>query len=287
VRKARLASLLGTYQSTLTKFNYISKDWQKHCEEERLLGVSVTGQWDSDAARNPETLRSMRDMAVKTNAAYAKRFGIKQSLSVTAVKPSGTVSQTFNCSSGIHPRHAKYYIRRVRISATDSLFKMLKDQGVPYYPEVGQSPENASTYVLEFPVEAPSESVFKENLSALQQLEYWKIVKLNYTEHNPSATISVGEDEWIGVVDWMQKNWSIIGGLSFLPRFNHVYRLAPYETIDKKQYDELVASFPSIDYSKLVTYEHSDETEQKRELACIGGVCDIDMVTPTEAVIPQ
>ncbi|PIR86003.1 ribonucleoside-triphosphate reductase [Candidatus Kaiserbacteria bacterium CG10_big_fil_rev_8_21_14_0_10_44_10] len=282
VRKARFASLLGTYQSSLTKFNYISKDWQKHCEDEHLLGVSVTGQWDSDAAREPETLRAMRDMAIETNATYAKRLGIKQSLSVTAVKPSGTVSQTFNCSSGIHPRHSKFYIRRVRISATDSLFKMLKDQGVPYYPEVGQSLENASTYVLEFPVEAPSDSVFKDDFSALEQLEYWKIVKLNYTEHNPSATISVGENEWISVVDWVQKNWSIIGGLSFLPRFDHVYRLAPYETIDKKRYDELVAGFPSIDYSKLVTYEHTDETEQKKELACVGGTCDIDMLVPSD-----
>ncbi len=282
VRKARLASLLGTYQSSLTKFNYISKDWQKHCEDEHLLGVSVTGQWDSDVAREPETLRAMRDMAIETNALYAKRLGIKQSLSVTAVKPSGTVSQTFNCSSGIHPRHSKYYIRRVRISATDSLFKMLKDQGVPYYPEVGQSLESASTYVLEFPVEAPSDSVFKDDFSALEQLEYWKTVKLNYTEHNPSATISVGENEWISVVDWVQKNWSIIGGLSFLPRFDHVYRLAPYETIDKKRYDELLAGFPSIDYSKLVTYEHTDETEQKKELACVGGTCDIDMLVPSD-----
>ena len=135
---------------------------------------------------------------------------------------------------------------------------------------------------MEFPVEAPSDSVFKDDFSALEQLEYWKIVKLNYTEHNPSATISVGENEWISVVDWVQKNWSIIGGLSFLPRFDHVYRLAPYETIDKKRYDELVAGFPSIDYSKLVTYEHTDETEQKKELACVGGTCDIDMLVPSD-----
>ena len=285
VRKARLASLLGTYQSSLTNFHYISKDWKKHCEDERLLGVSITGQWDSEAVRKPETLRAMRDMAVKVNVSYAKRLGVKPSLSVTAVKPSGTVSQTFDCSSGIHPRHAKYYIRRVRISATDSLFKMLKDQGIPHFPEVGQSGENASTYVLEFPVESPSSSTFKDDFSALEQLDYWKIVKLNYTEHNPSATISVGEDEWINVIDWIQKNWEIIGGLSFLPRFEHIYRLAPYETIDKKKYDELSASFPSIDYAKLVTYEHVDETEQKKELACAGGVCEIDMVIqPTETV---
>jgi ribonucleoside-diphosphate reductase alpha chain len=281
VRKARLASLLGTYQATLTKFKYISKSWTRHCKDESLLGVSVTGQWDSSAARSPETLRAMRDIAVKTNAAYAKRFGIKPSLSVTAVKPSGTVSQAFNCSSGIHPRHSKYYIRRVRISATDSLFKMLRDQGVPHYPEVGQSTENASTYVLEFPVESPDSTRFKDDFSALEQLEYWKTVKLNYTEHNPSATISVGGDEWIGVVDWIQKNWDIIGGLSFLPRFDHVYQLAPYETITREHYEELAAAFPSIDYSKLLTYEQSDETEQKRELACVGGVCDIDMVVPS------
>ena len=282
VRKARIAALLGTYQASLTDFKYISKDWAKHCKEEALLGVSVTGQWDSPASQSPETLRAMREIAVSTNAVYAKRFGINPSMSVTAVKPSGTVSQTFNCSSGIHPRHAKYYIRRVRISATDSLFKVLKDQGVPYFPEVGQNEETASTYVLEFPVESPDSAKFKDDFSALEQLEYWKRIKLNYTEHNPSATISVGSDEWISVVDWLQKNWEIIGGLSFLPRFDHVYRLAPYETIDKKRYEELKAGFPEIDYSKLVTYERTDETEQRKELACAAGVCDIDMVVPSE-----
>ncbi len=285
VRKSRLAAILGTYQATLTSFNYISKDWTKHCKEESLLGVSVTGQWDSVASRIPETLRAMRDTAVETNATYAKRFGIARSMSVTAVKPSGTVSQTFNCSSGIHPRHAKYYIRRVRISATDSLFKMLRDQGVPHFPEVGQSAENASTFVLEFPVESPDSARFKDDFSAIEQLEYWKTIKLNYTEHNPSATISVGEDEWIDVVGWVQKNWDIIGGLSFLPRFDHVYRLAPYETITRKRFEELTAAFPAVDYSKLLTYEHTDETEQKKELACVGGVCDIDMVIPSDAHI--
>jgi hypothetical protein len=223
-------------------------------------------------------MRKVRDMAVKTNAVYAKRFGIKTSLSVTAVKPSGTVSQTFNCASGIHPRHAPYYIRRVRISATDSLFKMLRDQGVPYYPEVGQSMEEANTFVIEFPVKAPDQSKearFKDDLSALEQLEYWKQVKLNYTEHNPSATISVGADEWIGVVDWIQKNWDIIGGLSFLPRSDHVYRLAPYEAITKEEYEERVTRFPKVDYTKLIAYELHDETEMKKELACAGGTCEI------------
>lgn len=283
LRKARLAALLGTYQSTLTNFRYLSNEWRKHCEEERLLGVSVTGQWDCEAVRRPETLRAIRETAVNTNAVYANRFGVKPSLSVTAVKPSGTVSQTFNCSSGIHPRHARYYIRRVRISATDSLFKMLKDQGVPYSPEVGQNEENATTYVLEFPVESPESAKFKDDFSALEQLEYWKSVKVNYTEHNPSATISVSEDEWIDVIAWIQRNWNIIGGLSFLPRFDHVYRLAPYEAISKERYIELSSRFPVIDYSKLLGYEYTDETEQKAELACAGGVCEIETV-PQESV---
>ena len=278
VRKARLAALLGTYQSTLTKFNYISKEWTENCEQERLLGVSITGQWDSLAVRNAETLRKMRDAAIRENSKYAKRFGIPTSMSVTAVKPSGTVSQTFNCSSGLHPRHAQHYIRRVRISATDSLFKLMRDQGVPHHPEVGQSVENATTFVLEFPVKAPEGSIFKNDLTAFKQLEYWKTVKLNYTEHNPSATISVGDDEWIGVVRWIEENWDIVGGLSFLPRENHVYRLAPYEAIDEETYNRLAAEFPEIDYSKLVTYERTDETEQARELACAGGTCEIEPV---------
>ena len=278
LRKARLAAILGTYQSTLTKFGYISKDWTDHCRSERLLGVSVTGQWDSPVARQAEVMRKVRDIAVKTNATYAKRFGVEQSMAVTAVKPSGTVSQTFNCASGIHPRHAPYYIRRVRISATDSLFKMMRDQGVTYYPEVGQSMEEANTFVLEFPVKAPDhskEAKFKDDLTALDQLEYWKRVKLNFTEHNPSATISVGEDEWIGVVGWVQKNWDIIGGLSFLPRSNHVYRLAPYETITEKEYEERMSRFPKVDYSKLFAYERQDESDMKKELACASGTCEI------------
>jgi hypothetical protein len=220
-------------------------------------------------------MQKMRDLTVKTNAEYAKRFGVPASSAITAVKPSGTVSQTFNCSSGLHPRHSEYYIRRVRISATDSLYKMMADQGVPHHPEVGQSMGAANTYVLEFPVKAPEGSIFKNDLTAIDQLNYWKMVKVNYTEHNPSATISVGDNEWIQVVDWVEKNWEIVGGLSFLPRENHVYRLAPYETIDKKRYEELAKNFPKVDFSKLVMYERTDETDQKKEVACAGGTCEI------------
>jgi len=275
LRKARLATLLGTYQSTLTHFPYLSKDWKENCEKERLIGVSITGQWDCPVVRNPAMLIKIKKEVIKTNEIYAKRFGINPSSCATCVKPSGTVSQTVDCSSGMHTRHAPYYIRRVRISATDSLFKMLRDQGVPYYPEVGQSKESATTYVLEFPIKAPKASVYKNDLSAIEQLEFWKMVKINYTEHNPSVTISVGENEWILVANWVYENWDIVGGLSFLPRSEHVYQLAPYEEIDEKKYKELSEKMRNIDFSKIITYEKQDETEAKKELACAGGTCEI------------
>jgi rubrerythrin len=218
----------------------------------------------------------LRDEAIAVNKKYAKRFGINASTAVTTVKPSGTVSQTVNSASGMHPRHSEYYIRRIRISATDSLFKMLKDQGVPYHPEVGQTLENANTFVLEFPVKSPNSSVYKDDLSALEQLEYWKIVKQNYTEHNPSVTISIGENEWLEVANWLYNNWDIIGGLSFLPRSNHAYRLAPYEEITKEQYEKMAKKFENIDYSKIVAYELQDETERAKELACAGNSCEIN-----------
>jgi hypothetical protein len=275
MRKARLAAILGTYQSTLTDFKYLSKEWKKNCEEERLLGVSITGQWDSSVVRNPKLMEKLRDEAIKVNIEYAKRFGITPATAVTAVKPSGTVSQLVDASSGMHPRHAAYYIRRIRISATDGLFKMLKDQGVPYYPEVGQSMESAVTYVLEFPIKAPEKSLFKDDQSALDQLAYWKMVKENYTEHNPSVTISVGDKEWITVANWLYENWDIIGGLSFLPREDHVYRLAPYEEITKERYDAMVKKFPDIDFAKIMSYEREDQTQGSKELACAGNVCEI------------
>jgi ribonucleoside-diphosphate reductase alpha chain len=206
LKKVRIATIIGTYQSTLTNFPYLSKQWKENCEKERLLGVSITGQWDSPVVRKPEVLRKLRAEAIKVNKEYAKRFGVNESMAITCTKPSGTLSQVVDCSSGMHPRHSKYFIRRIRISATDSLFKMLKDQGVPFHPEVGQNSENANTYVLEFPVKAPANSVFKDDMSALEQLEYWKNVKLNWTEHNPSITISVGNNEWIEVANWVYKN---------------------------------------------------------------------------------
>ena len=275
LKKMRIAVILGTYQSTLTNFKYLSKEWKEHCEKERLLGISITGQWDCPAVRNEKTLKKLREEAVRINKIYAKKFGVNQSTSITCIKPSGTLSQLVDSSSGMHPRHAEYYIRRVRISATDPLFKMMKDQKFPYKPEVGQTMEDAYTFVLEFPVKAPSGSIFKDDMSALEQLEHWKMVKEHYTEHNPSVTISVDENEWLSVSNWLYENWDLVGGLSFLPKDNHVYPLAPYEAINEERYEEMAKKLGRIDFSRIVLYEAHDNTEVKKELACVAGTCEI------------
>ncbi len=279
MEKIKIATILGTYQAGLTNFPYLSKEWKKNCEEEALLGVSITGQWDCPALRNPQTMLNLRKYSVEINKKYAKKFGIKQSTCVTCVKPSGNGSQLFDSSSGCHPRHAKYYIRRVRIESHNPLFMMLRDMGVPYNPEVGQNLDGARTYVVEFPMKAPEGSVTKNDINAPDQLEYWKMVKQNYTEHNPSVTISIGQDEWLKVGSWVYENWDIIGGLSFLPRNDHVYQLAPYEEIDENKYKELSSKFPDIDFAKLVLYEYDDTTNGSKELACTAGVCETDFVS--------
>jgi len=192
------------------------------------------------------------------------------------VKSHNTVSQLVDSSSGMHPRHSRYYIRRVRISATDPLFHMLREQKFPYHPEVGQLETTATTFVLEFPVASPPGAVVRNDLSAIDQLEHWKMVKLNYTEHNPSVTVSVGENEWIETADWLYDNWEILGGLSFLPREEHVYQLAPYEEISEEKYKELAAEMPEIDFSSIMAYEKEDMTSGSKELACVGNVCEVD-----------
>lgn len=275
LEKIRLATILGTYQSMLTDFGYLSKEWKNNCEEERLLGVSITGQYDSKEARNPTTLMLLRDYAVKVNKKYAKKFGINASSSITTTKPSGTVSQLVDASSGAHPRYSPYYIRRVRISGTDALYKMLVGQGFKAYPEVGQDAANATTWVFEFPIKSPKGAVTNDEVSALDHLEHWKVLKTNYTEHNPSVTISVEDDEWLEVGAWVWKNWDIVGGLSFLPKTNHVYQLAPYEPISKERYEEMVLATPSIDFTQLSAYENEDNTEGAKALACVGNVCEI------------
>lgn len=274
-RKARIAAILGTYQSTLTDFKYLSERWKKNCEAEHLLGVSITGQWDSERVREPNVLKRMRDIAVETNKEYAIRFNTTQSTSVTCGKPSGTVSQLVDASSGLHTRFSPYYIRRVRITGTDPLFKMLRDQGVPFRPEVGQTEENAHTFVLEFPVKSPEGAKTNADHSAIDQLKHWLVVKKNWTEHNPSATIYIKENEWDEVRDWVYTHWEQVGGLSFLPFVDHVYELAPYEAVSKEKYEELKASMPKIDFSELSVYEQEDNTEGAKALACVSGACDV------------
>jgi ribonucleoside-triphosphate reductase (thioredoxin) len=274
--KIRIAAILGTYQSTLTHFPYLSPAWKRNCEEERLLGVSITGQWDALAVRYPSTLNKLRDYAIKINRIYAQRLGINASAAATCVKPSGTVSQLVDAASGMHPRHAPYYVRRVRISAQDPLFAMLKAQKFPYYPEVGQDETTASTFVLEFPVRTPAGSITRDALSALDQLEYWKLVKENYTEHNPSVTITVAEEEWIAAANWLYNHWDILGGLSFLPQTKTVYQLAPFEEISAEEYQQRIAALPKLDFSRLVLYEKEDTTLGAKEPACVGGNCELD-----------
>ena len=275
LEKVRIATIIGTYQSSLTNFGYLSKEWKENCEAERLLGVSITGQFDSKNARNETTLEVMKEHAIKVNKEYARRFKINASMAVTCVKPSGTVSQLVNASSGMHPRYAPYYIRRVRIDANNSLFRMMKDQGIPFKPEVGQGVDTATTYVFEFPIKSPPNAKTNNGTTAMEQLEHWKMVATKFTEHNPSNTIFVSEDEWLDVGAWVWENWDLIGGLSFFPKTNHVYELAPYSEITKEEYKKLVKEMPEIDYSQLSKYELEDNTEGARELACAGNTCEI------------
>jgi len=284
LNKVRIATILGTYQSTLTQFPYLSKEWKENCEEERLLGVSITGQWDCPALRNPATFEKLKKQAVETNKKYAQRFGINASTAVTCAKPSGNGSQLFDSSSGCHPRHSQYYIRRVRLEVHNPIFMMLKDAGIKMLPEVGQTESTATTWVVEFPIKAPKGSVFKKDINAIDHLNYWKMIKQSYTEHNPSVTISVGDEEWLAAGNWVYENWDMVGGLSFLPRDNAVYRLAPYEDITKERYEEMAKNFPEIDFSKIVLYEYEDTTTSAKELACSAGVCEID---PLQATLPE
>jgi ribonucleoside-triphosphate reductase len=274
-RKVRIAAILGTYQSTLTNFPYLSEAWKNNCEEERLLGVSLNGHWDSPIIRKVDTQRWAKAVAGETNVEYAQRFGVNPSTAITCVKPEGTGSVVVNSASGMHPRYAKYYIRRIRISTSDSLFKMIRDQKYPFTPDTGQSLETMTTAVIDFPVKAPEGSVTRHDLTALDQLEYWKQVKENYTEHNPSQTIYVNEDEWLDVGHWVYKNWDIIGGLSFLPKDNGVYRLAPHEEISKDKYEQMVRELPKIDFAEIMQYEKEDNTEGAKTLACFAGNCDV------------
>ena len=274
-RKMELATILGTYQSTLTNFGYLSKKWKENCEEERLLGVSLTGYYDNPIIREDKILDNLRLISIDVNKKYAKRFNINPSTAITCVKPHGNSGQLLGVGSGMHPWFAPYFIRRVRISHTDTLLKMARDQGVPCVPEVGQNEDNASTFVLEFPVKAPEGAIFKDEVSALDLMHEWKRLKEHFVEHNPSATIYVGPEEWLTVGNFVYENWDHVGGMSFLPRSDHVYQLAPYEEITKTEYEKRTRAIGKIDFSKLSLYENTDNTVGAKEAACVSGTCEI------------
>jgi len=278
MNKIRLATLLGTWQSSLTNFKYIRKSWKNNCEEERLLGVSLTGIYgnqfmSTNSSELVSRLTRMREYAVEVNTQEAEKIGIEPSAAITCVKPSGTVSQLVGVSSGIHPWYSKYYIRTVRADNKDPLTAFLKASGIPNEPDV-MKPEN--TTVFSFPVKAPENVVTSKEITAIQHLELWKTYREHWSEHNPSVTIQVGEDEWMDVGAWVYKNFDNIGGVSFLPKSEHTYRQAPYQEISKEQYEEMVKNFPKeISWKDFSLFETEDGTTGAQELACTSGACEI------------
>ncbi|BDC97780.1 ATP cone domain-containing protein [Persicobacter psychrovividus] len=273
--KVELATIIGTIQSMATHFPGLRDHWKKNCEEERLLGVDINGQLDTPLVQDAEVMKTLRDLAVETNAKYAATLGINASASITCVKPSGNSSQLLNCSPGIHSRWSPYYIRNVRVGAATPIYKVLKSSGVPMDPENGQTAENATTYVAHFPVKAPEGAVTRNDRTALEQCEYWLRVKTNYTEHNPSVTITYKQDEVLDIVRWTWENQSRIGGMTFLPAYDAQFDQMPYVEIDKATYEKLNAAFPEIDFAKIYRFEEEDYTTAAQELACMSGQCDI------------
>jgi ribonucleoside-diphosphate reductase alpha chain len=276
-RKVRLATILGTWQSTLTNFPYLRKIWQNNTEEERLLGVSMTGILDNpllnnpDDPRLPDLLEKLKTHAVHTNAVMADAIGINRSVAITAIKPEGTVSQLTGTASGIHPQHAKYYIRRVRSDNKDPLTDFLKSQGFPSEPDFYKSD---STTVFSFPVAVADGAVLREDLDAIKHLRLWLLYQEHYCEHKPSVTISVKEQEWPKVGAWVWDNFDKITGVSFLPMDGGTYRQAPYEEIDSAEYERLKAAMPAgIDWDAFI--ERTDNVEGAQTLACTAGACEL------------
>ena len=270
--KVRMATILGTFQSTLTNFKYLRKIWKDNTEEERLLGVSLTGILDCPIW-NEEILQILKDVAVETNKKMAKDLGIPQSTAITCVKPSGTVSQLVDSASGIHARHNDYYIRTVRGDNKDPLTQFMKDSGIPSEPCV-MKPD--STTVFSFPMKSPDGATTRTKMSAIEQLEYWLMFQRHWCEHKPSVTVSVKEDEWMEVGAWVYKNFDEVSGISFLPFSDHTYAQAPYQDIDEAKYYALSHEMPdSIDWSKLAEFEKEDTTSGGRELACTADACEM------------
>ena len=276
--KVEVATILGTLQSTLTDFKYLRKVWKHNTEEERLLGVSLTGILDcpilapNSVALEP-TLIKLREVAVQTNKKYAKMLDIPQSTAITCVKPSGTVSQLVDSASGIHARHSEYYIRTVRGGNTDPLTQFMKDVGIPAEPDL--SKPNTTT-VFSFPTKSPYGAVTRTEMTAIDQLQYWLVFQRHWCEHKPSVTISVKESEWMEVGAWVYKNFDEVSGISFLPFSEHTYQQAPYQDINEEQYNTFLEKMPNyINWSLLKEYEKEDTTIGSKEFACTADSCEI------------
>jgi ribonucleotide reductase class II len=273
-RKTIIATIWGTLQSTMTKFNYIGEDWKKNSEEERLLGVDLLGFLDhalfQDNVVAAVVLDRLRAKVIETNVLWAKRLGINPSAATTCVKPSGDSSVFFLTAAGFKGHHGAYYVRRVRANDTNPVAQMLQAEGVPCFKDY-----DGSGLVLEFPMKSPAGGQLLENQTALSQLEQWKTFKVHWTEHNPSVTVYIRQEEWLAVGKWVYDNWEIVGGLSFLPYDGGVYHLAPYEAISQEDYEKRMSTFPKINWAKLVRYEKSDMTDLHQQVACAGGACEI------------
>ena len=278
LEKVRLATILGTFQSTLTNFKYVSAAWKKNCSEERLLGVSLTGIMDCRLTNGKEKnldnlLESLKAEAVAVNKEFAEKMGIPQSVAITCVKPSGTVSQLVDAASGIHARHNPFYVRTVRGDKKDPLTKMMTDMGFPVEDDVMNPTQTA---VFSFPMKVHDGAVFRTDMTAIEQLELWLTYQKSWCEHKPSVTISVKEDEWMEVGAWVYKNFDFMSGVSFLPFSEHTYQQAPYQDTNKEGYEFLKEKMPkNVDWSKLSEYEMSDMTIGSQELACVAGACEI------------
>tara|TARA_R110002050_G_scaffold15519_5_gene47629 strand:+ start:3449 stop:5329 length:1881 start_codon:yes stop_codon:yes gene_type:complete len=277
-QKSEVAAIIGTLQATLTDFRYLRNVWKRNTEEEALLGVSMTGIMDhkilsgSDPKELEKWLGSIKDVAIKTNKAWAFKLGINQSAAITCVKPSGTVSQLVDSASGIHPRFSKHYVRRVRSDKKDPLANFMSEAGFP----VEQDIMSKASLVFSFPVKAPKNAVTVSEVGAMQQLELWKTYQNHWCEHKPSITVYYTDDEFLEVAQWIWNNFDLCSGISLLPYSDHVYQQAPYEDIDAAKYKELSAAMPkNIEWTDLVNYEQEDNTTGSQELACVGGACEI------------
>ena len=274
--KVEFATIIGTIQSLATNFPDLRPMWKQNAIDERLLGVDITGQMDSTVVHDPAAMQALRAVATETNRLFADKLGISQSAAITTVKPSGNSSQLLNCSSGLHARWAPYYERNVRVATTSPIFKVLRDAGVPMDPENGQTRDEANTWVIHFPMKSPDGAITRKDRGAIDQCDYWLHNKVNWTDHNPSVTITYKPDEVMDLTKWIWEHRDLIGGMAFLPSFDAQYAQLPYIEISKEDYERRMADFPTIDFSKLWRYESQDLTNAAQELACLAGQCEVD-----------